>query len=75
MHRGDTGVREPPATARAHLRCRVPWWSSPAEAPKLGRVPVIMWPGPQAWPEGGRMGATQDGQEVLCGAFCVAVVG
>lgn len=74
MHGGDTGVGEPPATARARLRCRVPRWSSPAEAPKLGHVRVITRPGPQAWPEAGRRGATQDGQEVLCGAFCVAVV-
>lgn len=54
-------------TARASLRCCGPRWSSPVEALKLGCVRVTMRP------EGGRVGAARDRQEVLCGAFCMAV--
>ena len=64
---GDTGVGEPPVTASASLRRCGPRWSSPVEALKLGCVRVTMRP------EGGRVGAARDRQEVLCGAFCMAV--
>ena len=67
LHRGgDAGVGEPPVTVRMSLRRCGPRWSSPVEALKLGCVRVTMRP------EGGRVGAARDRQEVLCGTFCVA---